>query len=682
MAVSSINTGANLDNLTNALGAGFDSNGSTLGSADYGSDAAVSFGPSAGGANAAVGVAADLAGISDRTVDVTNHVIFWGMDSPTDFSGNGYKAEITITRPHLRDYITVYSISSGTPTALTPASNSFTDTQNNRIYFKRGKLNSKSTIDTIYIRWVDNEHQVWMHDADEGSGLFIAKCIDSTKTTAGYCGLGLKTDSSGRWDNIYTGTIPLKWVDDGGSDSNAGTKAAPWGTLRHSLSNMDAGGVLFSRTANYSQSVRDGQDGYVKGTNWYNPSVFAAYNNETVWNNNTGGVPSFNFGGGASRNLANSYIVFLNINADGQNAHPEPGFIFTAGASKFRLVGCKSRRHGVTGGAISVGFQETFHNDPDDGGRLSNYDVIYIDCDAYENAGSHGMYITRSGTTVEFGRIYDNGGMGISWQPLPHLGQSHGQNGKIRNNRIWGNGYRDKIGQAGIYIAYQIGLQCYNNYVYHNTEAGILLGGLTSADGNDGVLIFHNVVWKNGLTGKNSSLKYGIYGHGDGSGPGSMPVNNLIKNNIVSGNFDDTIFLPPHFDSSNKVVSNYFSDPGFVDPDNANRLLADFSLSSEDDPVVDAGASISVDPDPMSDVVSFDFLGFPRPSLDGYDIGAHEWSATSSGSSNPIISGPSSLSSIVGDNVQLSPYDIENIVDPGTYTFRAVVHTATAHSGA
>lgn len=634
MAVTLINSGANTTGLTTAAGAGPLAESGVIKSANYASPMAFTVGTTVGGAAAACAIWFRLAGFSTSST----HRHYVGLPANNAITGNCYYGEVTFTASHLRDYYTIYKQVSGTPTALAPVANAFSDVSAKKIYFKRGKL---TTNDNLGLRWVDNELQLWQIDPD-GKGFLLGQVIDSSITTAGYCGAYLGTDALGSMDDIWSGTVPLKWVKGDGSDtSGTGTKASPYRQIRWGLHNTTAGGVTMVRTGTYayvSNQRTYSSPAFTlampKGTSWYNPQVVQAYGAEVATISVTGtDIEGVGFGI-TQGTMENAYHYWLNINNDGANNHPGPGWVFVSRCSKIRIQGGETQRHG-TAALNAVGVQSTHSNDAK-AGHLADYDVHWIDMNIHSQGYTHGMYPTRSGEVVEYCHVHENNYIGIQHQPTPSATVSSSTRPIIRYNRIWG--HTDRTGSAGLFLGKTINAEVYGNLIYDN-KAGIYLQGNSLSgtyNGASGTLVYNNVIYNNTFWGVENGYDSG----GGSSGTGC--VNNKIRNNCIVDNGSGAIrwtSLGAQDNGSNGTgnveSNNVTSDPGWVDPDNATRASADFRLSSGTGVAIDAGYDTAF-------AMKTDRDGFPTAGQ-VMEVGPYLWVAAVDPVTAPNLSGPASM---------------------------------------
>lgn len=676
MSVSLINSGADTSGLTASAGGGFvASAGKLVPSNAYAAPSAVSVGAAVGGAGAGCAIWGKPSGLS---TGITSR-LYVGLQTKNDYTTNHYYGQIVYTAPHLKDYVEIHKVISTVDTLLTPSANRFSDTTNKRIYFPRGKL---TTSDSVGLRWVDNEIQLW-HIMADGKGFYLGKVVDSSITTPGFCGLYLGTNASGSWDDVYSGDIPLKWVNGSsttgssaaGSDAAAGTKAAPYRELRKGLGSVAAGGQIFARTGTYGRVVQ-GQDSLsmVKGTDWYNPTVLQGYNSEVANLNYSGSSNSIGFEG-AQGGLTDAYIYIIGLKIDGQGTTTGALVYFNARASRIRIQECEVTRTTSTGGVSS-----SYHNDAQ-AGELADYDTHIIDCNIHHCGDTilsdHGAYLHRSKEVIEFNHIHENFAYGIQIQPFPLAATptNYAVGTIIRNNRIWGNG---NVGGSagGIVISYAINTEIYNNLIHDNEGIGILVSG-NSTYGNcpDGTLIYNNVIAYNA-----SGIRHGT---GSGTTAGrTMCINTLIWNNVLLGNTTNPIIWDAtrgaQDNGSNGTLNfesnNLLTDPGFTNPATGDET-ADFSLSTGSGPAYDTGVNVTY-------LVKWDYLSYPTEGQN-MEIGAYAWvEAAPASPGSPILGAPGTFTAIVNTETPFGPgFNVTQEVEDGPYSARIVVSGGTVRTG-
>jgi parallel beta-helix repeat protein len=273
-------------------------------------------------------------------------------------------------------------------------------------------------------------------------------------------------------------------------------------------------------------------------------------------------------------NLAASYIqyvIFSGLTIDGG------GVSFQNGAHHIRL------QNGEVRNTNTQGIQ---------GWYVSNIELINLrihhngSSDPAQGRLDHGIYIAITNALIEGCDIYENTGFGIQ---IYDSSGSRADGTIIRNNRI-----HDNRGDGNVTLSYGNNIQFYNNLVYNGRN------GVDVAYGNPtNTQIYNNT----------------IYNHTGGSAIQILGGSNTqIRNNIL---YQNGATISTYGGSGLTTSNNLTSNPQFVSPS-----AGDFHLKSGS-PAIDAGMKL--------DVVAADFDNIPRPSGPSYDIGAHEYRATSAG---------------------------------------------------
>jgi parallel beta-helix repeat protein len=366
-----------------------------------------------------------------------------------------------------------------------------------------------------------------------------------------------------------------------GNDSNPGTLAQPFRTMRQGVSVLRPGDTTFVRGGTYFESFDTNHFTFPSGTSWTSAVTLAVYPGETVSMNGT-----FNFGA-----VPNQYIIIDGLIIDAINGVNE-GVSINQGSHHIRFQNCEIRNSYMNGVGLWWG---------NNNGLSSDYNE-FINCKIHHNGrwgGSgfpdqapgygrgHGLYITTSNNVFRGNRIYDNGEYGL------HLYNGNYPSNFVNNNVADGN------------LIYSNG---------HNTTryGSVCCGGITAGSGS-GSIIRNNIVYSNRVNGievgssctnckafNNTTYNnpgWNIYSIDGGSGK-------EVRNNIA---YPKGIYSGTGTVSSNNLSTN----PNFV-----NAAGNDFRLLSSS-PAVDAGMTIST--------VTLDFARNPRPQGAGHDIGAHEF---------------------------------------------------------
>jgi hypothetical protein len=254
-------------------------------------------------------------------------------------------------------------------------------------------------------------------------------------------------------------------------------------------------------------------------------------------------------------------------------------------------------------------------------------DVLIVDCSIHdqrfttESSNHYGIYVAgnTANITIEKNRIYNNTGAGIHGYPGPVTGLT------IRNNRIYANGNNPLTAPAaGGIILYEstvagstyANVQIYHNLIYKNGLSGVGDGpdGI-EINGADNVKIWNNVIHQN--------KGYGINLH-NGT---TTPVNTVVQNNIITANtvgqlrdagsgttktFNACLVTDSCGTSKVALASN--TEPF------ANAADDDYRLKQGTNPARNAGTAVTL----------------PTPAVGARDIGAFEQGAMAT---NPAVVG-------------------------------------------
>ena len=384
------------------------------------------------------------------------------------------------------------------------------------------------------------------------------------------------------------------YVATDGSNSNPGTESQPFLTLNYAITHLSAGDTLYIKPGTYAEAL---YDVVPAGTDWNNPVKIVAYdsNNKPVLQPTSAIDRVLYFSGTDTK-----YIEVDGLILDGINLLNESGsgdtLKITLGANHIRI------KNSTIKNAYSQGILITNSSDNNE----------FINLDVYDNGrkvggvGLHGFYIQTDYNIIENCRIHDNRNQGIQLR-----GDSQAADYTIiRNNEIYDNGDRGIVSWGGT------GNELYNNIIYNNVNnAGIDVS--ESFDKTKEIKFYNNTVYGNStgiLINNADSGEYRnniVYNNTNkGIELQSSSDNAVITNNLVAASNTNYLDSGTNTQLSNNLIGNSY-DPRFVDVNNH-----DFSIQGSSDGR-DQGYSI----------VGFttDFLGNPRPTLAGYDIGAYEY---------------------------------------------------------
>jgi len=376
-----------------------------------------------------------------------------------------------------------------------------------------------------------------------------------------------------------------------GHDANPGTAAAPFRTVNKGVKGLKPGDTLLIKSGTYAEALRNTIPG---GTSWSAPVTVAAYPGHTVTLRPNAGTDILLYFAGATKH----HIIVDGLILDGTNITGSGIIISYDGTDP-----AKSAHH------IRIKNTE-IKNIPHTGvdvRRASPFnEFVNLRVHRTGLSGSgHGFYIHSDNNVVEHSHIYDNSKCGVQFYDT----QGGVNHNIFRYNRVYNNGKGPQGGQydttckTGFWIGAGTGTLAYNNLIWDNQGIGIMVGG-----GAANAQVYNNTIHGNG--------QQGLYINGGSS-------NAVVKNNISSGNGLAEIYKQ----NSNPILTNNLtSNPMFV-----NAAQANFKLQASS-PAIDAGATLSAVPD--------DHVKVSRPKGGAYDIGAYEYTGSTS---SALVTAPMGL---------------------------------------
>ena len=409
-------------------------------------------------------------------------------------------------------------------------------------------------------------------------------------------------------------TLPAAqfYVSTTGSDSAAGTSAAPWRTLQHAADVVTAGDKVTVRPGNYTGFYLDTSGTAAAPIEFFaEPGVLIDQRNATT----PDGI-----------NLERA--SYVTINGFSVTGMPRAGVRSVGLPNSFaQFVTVRN----VT--ATNNGVWGIFTGHVDDLLIESNRTSGSID--------EHGIYVSNSGDrpVIRNNTIFDNHGSGIHMNgDLSQGGDGVISGALVTGNRIYNNAipnstYNSLGGGSGINMDGVQNSRIENNLVYNNHASGISLYRIDGGQGSSGNVVVNNTV----IQASDGRWALNIQ---------SGSTNNTVRNNILLSNhaFRGAIDISPNsltgFTSDyNAVISRFTKDDGNTTLNlaqwqaagyDANSFVATaaalFANPAADDyrlktgsPAINAGTSTQA---PASDL-----LGLPRPAGGGVDIGAYEFGA-------------------------------------------------------
>ena len=402
-------------------------------------------------------------------------------------------------------------------------------------------------------------------------------------------------------------TLPAAqfYVSTTGSDSAAGTSAAPWRTLQHAADVVTAGDKVTVRPGNYTGFYLDTSGSPAAPIEFFaEPGVLIDQPNATT----PDGI-----------NLERA--SYVTINGFSVTGMPRAGVRSVGLPNSFaQFVTVRN----VT--ATNNGVWGIFTGHVDDLLIESNRTSGSID--------EHGIYVSNSGDhpIIRNNTSYNNRSNGIHMNgDLSQGGDGIISEALVSGNIIYGNGVG---GGSGINMDGVQNSRIENNLLYDNHASGISLYKIDGAAGSSGNIVANNTI----IEASDARWALNIL---NGS-TGNIARNNiLLNNNTGRGSINIDAASRVGFASDYNVVVNRFS------PDDGNtfQTLAQWRALTGNDthsiiataselfanvagnnyhlkngsPAINAGAGMSA--------ALADLAGLPRPAGGQFDIGAYEYGA-------------------------------------------------------
>ena len=479
-----------------------------------------------------------------------------------------------------------------------------------------------------------------------------------------------------RSGNIY-------FVSISGSDSNAGSFAAPWRHLSQARDGMSAGDIAYLRGGTYTTSGEDsgGDNFYVspsypwKGAPTASaPNAIVGYPGEAAIVQGSGII---NWVSGSGDVDQSSNIVFAGFIVDANNSGGGlswrgvgNGASATTRVKNIRIAGVEVKNFKDSGNCGGTAAMEFGGDGPLDNVKLLGVHVHNVDSSSRLD---HGIYLSAGGDNFEIGwsSIHDvkrvsatgcdgHAGWGIQIYRGTASNYANANNASIHDSMVYETPHRGGINLAD----YAKSSTIYNNVIYRagydNTEEGY--GLRITADDSSGIgtqQVYNNTFYScGGSSGDSAALgliaatavtlrnnivvssKYAYNGIG----------NLTSSNNLWSGGGS-----APSWDSASKSA-----DPLFV-----NAAGGDFHLQAGS-PAIDAGYSIAG--------LSYDIQGTPRPQGSAIDIGADEYST---GSSSSAETGGATAAARVSQSTSIEAAPVTTTAATSTSTVGAQLTTGT-----
>ncbi|HUI92419.1 MAG TPA: right-handed parallel beta-helix repeat-containing protein [Chitinivibrionales bacterium] len=388
-----------------------------------------------------------------------------------------------------------------------------------------------------------------------------------------------------------------------GSDTYAGTSAAPWKTLQHAADNVGPGDTVIVKPGTYAGFVM-GWDNPENGTASA-PIVFLAQTGAIINSRNNKTADGIDLEG-ASYIVLDGFIV--------KNA----GTITRAGIRAVTDTGAVIRDNSIDScgtWGILTGFAEN----------------VLIENNVCSRAVvQHGIYFSNSADhpVIRGNRVFSNNANGIHMNgDVSQGGDGVISNALVENNIIYDNG---RAGGSGINCDGVKNSRFQNNLLYNNHASGISLYQTDASEGSTfdtvvnntiieaadarwcvniqntptGIILYNNILY-------NYHSWHGSIDVGGGSTVGLTSDYNIVMDRLTPD--DNTVLTLAQWRSqTGQDMHSIVAAPAqlFVNPDSGNYHLLDTCVA------VDKGTS--------QFAPSRDIEGTARPQGKGFDIGAYE----------------------------------------------------------
>jgi hypothetical protein len=414
-----------------------------------------------------------------------------------------------------------------------------------------------------------------------------------------------------------TASADTYYVATDGSDDDSGTQDAPFRTIEHGVSVLQAGDTLRIKGGTYAESFTWWHG---VGTSWSDSIMIeAAPGEEVVWEVPTGAQVALNI-------LDVHYVVVRGIIFDGTNGSNrmlELGYttLPVSGAEMLLSLNCVSNdpnqcahhvrfeenefRYAAYAAAKSSDYANSLdfvNNYIHHTGKVQNCNVFYIpspnsifDGNRFNDISCTAIaFWNPDGSTARDGIIRNNF--------IVRAGRFWASEGTYENSNAPIQADTVNLNGAGIFVSRGGGAKVYNNIIVDSP------GGIWAGHNVMDCLIANNTIYGNTASG-NGDPDYNAGIILDDLAGGSRDC--TVQNNIV---YQPGVTSPrPIVDlgANNTFSNNLTSDPLFVDPS-----AHDFHLL-EDSPAIGEGTALAE--------VTEDYDGVLRPQGNAYDIGAYEF---------------------------------------------------------
>ncbi|MDP4098226.1 right-handed parallel beta-helix repeat-containing protein [Paenibacillus sp. P96] len=355
------------------------------------------------------------------------------------------------------------------------------------------------------------------------------------------------------------------YVATSGSDTNAGTSAAPWKTLQHAADVAPAGSTVYVRGGVYNEKLKITRSGSAS----QGPIVFSNYDNETPIIDGKGlpvsgseglvELADVNYVTVQGFEIRNFTTAFKNAVPVGIYVHGAGGFINlsnnkvhdiqnTATPSGSDRLGRDA--HGIA--VYGTKAPDAIHDLTIDGNELFN--LVLGSSEALVLNGN------VDGFMVSNNLVHDNDNIGIDLigfeGTAPNTAYDQARNGLVKGNRVYNNSVsnnpsyaKDDNSAGGIYVDGGKDSVIEQNYSYNN-DIGIEIASEHAGKSTSNITVRSNVIYNNRLTG----IAIGGYDDERGSTVNCKIVNNTVYKNDTLNDYNGQLLV--QYDTKNNVIKN------------------------------------------------------------------------------------------------------------------------------
>ena len=362
-----------------------------------------------------------------------------------------------------------------------------------------------------------------LDDTADSATQYLWQCLGSNGGRDASCNLPRSTSGGG---DIY-------YVATNGSDTNTGTLAMPFRTIRKGMSYLRSGDTLYIRGGEYDEKFENDLPFDNSGaTSWSQAITIAAYNSEQVLLKPSSGYRVFTF-----ESLRYAYLILDGLIIDAANISVDAVKI-SYGSDPLQSSHHIWFKNCVVKNSPGQGILTTGNADWN---RFTNCEIYNNGTDDFD----HGFYISTDNNIIEQSRIHDNTGWGVQ----VYDGAGTISNNIVRYSLVYDNTNSGRGAGIGLYSG--PGHKAYGNIVWGNKYGISLNYGASGAEVSNNTLYLNggNPLFDNGVntTKYNNTLINqdvpnpippipGGGGGGDtgGNQPPSVSITSLANNTTFS----------------------------------------------------------------------------------------------------------------------------------------------------